>query len=371
MDSPHASAANQPVHPEVVGRPSTTSMPAGPAAGQVVYVSQHAGPLRRWLSWLGWVGCFICLSLILGIYARHREYFDTSGGVQERYHSGAKTARDKVAIIEVGGVIASGEGSVKKQIDRVREDKRVKAVVLRIDSPGGTITGSDYIYHHLGQLKQDRKIPLVVSMGSIAASGGYYVAMAVGDEPRSIFAEPTTTTGSIGVIVPHYDLSGLLERLDIKDDSIVSHPRKRLLSMTKPLSGDDREVLQAYMDEAFVRFKDTVKSGRPAFRGNQNQQALDELATGEIFSASRACEKGLVDEIGFIEDAIRRAAELAGLAPDEYRVVSYRTPMTLMNLLVSARSADESAWEWRTLLEMSVPRAYYLATSWPTLATAP
>ena len=369
MDNPHAAPANQPVHPEVVGRAPTIGAPTGVGPGQVVYVPRHASSLRRWVSWLGWVGCFVCLSMMLGLYARHREYFDTSGGVQERYHSGAKSARDKVAIIEIGGVIASGEGAVKKQIDRVREDKRVKAVVLRIDSPGGTITGSDYIYHHLGQLKQDRKLPLVVSMGSIAASGGYYVAMAVGDDPRTIYAEPTTTTGSIGVIVPHYDVSGLLERLDIKDDSIVSHPRKRLLSMTKPLSGDDRQVLQTYMDEAFVRFKEIVKSGRPAFR--DNQQALDELATGEIFSATRAREKGLVDEIGFIEDAVRRAAELAGLAPDQYRVVSYRTPMTLMNLLLSARSAEPNGWEWRTLLEMSVPRAYYLATSWPTLATAP
>ena len=139
------------------------------------------------------------------------------------------------------------------------------------------------------------------------------------------------TTGSIGVIVPHYDISGLLERLDIKDDSIVSHPRKRLLSMTKPLTADDRQVLQIYMEEAFDRFKQIVKNGRPAFR--DNEQALDELATGEIFSATQAQQNGLVDEIGFVEDAIDRAAELAGLDPQAVRVVSYKTPLSLLDVL--------------------------------------
>ncbi len=123
-----------------------------------------------------------------------------------------------------------GDGFVKRQIDRVRKDAQVKAVVVRIDSPGGTVTGSDYIYHHLKKLREDRSLPLVVSMGSIAASGGYYIAMAVGDQEKSIFAEPTTTTGSIGVIVPHYDLSGLMARYDVRDDSISSHPRKQILS---------------------------------------------------------------------------------------------------------------------------------------------
>jgi protease-4 len=305
----------------------------------------------------------------MGVYARHREYFNTKDGVQERYHSGAKSARNKIAIIDVSGVISSGEGATKKQIEQVRDDPYVKAVVLRVDSPGGTITGSDYIYHHLCELKKEREIPLVVSMGGIAASGGYYVAMAVGDQPRSIFAEPTTTTGSIGVIVPHYDLSGLLERLAVKDDSIVSHPRKQLLSMTKPITPDDREVLEGYMEEAFDRFKEIVKSGRPAFR--ENEDALEELATGEIFSAVRAQRLGLVDEIGFVEQAIERAAELAGLDPETTRVVEYRTPITLWDLLASAQAGEARGMNWQSVLELGVPRAYYLMTSVPALAVRP
>jgi len=369
MDHPHASPPDPPVEPEVVRRGPVPSEGAAVAGTPVVYVPQAGSRLRRWFSWLGWVACLICLSVLMGVYARHREYFGTNDGVQERYHSRSKSARDKIAIIDVSGVISSGEGATKKQIDRVRDDPNVKAIVLRVDSPGGTITGSDYIYHHLCELRKDRELPLVVSMGGIAASGGYYVAMAVGDQPRSIFAEPTTTTGSIGVIVPHYDLSGLLERLEIKDDSIVSHPRKQLLSMTKPLSADDRQVLEGYMQDAFGRFKEIVKRGRPAFR--DNDPALEALATGEIFTATQAQRHGLIDEIGFVEQAVDRAAELAGLDPEKTRVVDFRTPLTLWDVLATARSSELRSRNWESLLELGVPRAYYLMTSLPALAVCP
>ena len=177
----------------------------------------------------------MAVTAILAMTAKYQEYFDSTGGIQEKFHSGSTSARSKVAIIDVSGVIGMSDDFVKKQIDRVREDENVKAVVVRVDSPGGTITGSDYILHHLTELKRDRELPLVVSMGSIAASGGYYVSMAVGDTPNTIYAEPTTTTGSIGVIIPHYDVSGLLARYDVKDDSIVTHPRNQLLIMTLPI----------------------------------------------------------------------------------------------------------------------------------------
>ncbi|HWB00999.1 MAG TPA: S49 family peptidase, partial [Pirellulales bacterium] len=134
--------------------------------------------------------------------------------VEEKYHSLSKTALNKVAIITVEGTIIDGE-NVKKQIDHAHDDEHVKAIVLRIDSPGGSVTGSDYIYHHLVKLRKDRKLPIVVSMGGIAASGGYYVAMAIGDEKDVIFAEPTTWTGSIGVVIPHFDLSGFVGKLDV------------------------------------------------------------------------------------------------------------------------------------------------------------
>jgi protease-4 len=330
-------------------------------------VQQPGSRFLRVFSWLGWIGVLMCIPIILGLYGTFHEYFDRSGGIQEKYHSLSKSARDKVAVIQVNGVIMDGDGFVKRQIDRARRDDKVKAIVVRIDSPGGTVSGSDYLYHHLCKLRDEKKVPLVVSMGSMAASGGYYLAMAVGDQKDSIYAENTTTTGSIGVIIPHYDLSGLLERYNVKNDSIVSHPRKQLLSMTKETSPEDREILQRYVNESFKRFKQVVRSGRPAFR--DDEKTLDQLATGEIFSAVQAEKSGLVDRIGFLEDAIQRAIELAGLSPNQVRVVTYKQPLTLMSALTSTRAGADN---WDSLaLELTVPRAYYLMTSLPALTRLP
>lgn len=321
---------------------------------------------QRWTGRLGWIGCFFLGFLLVSQWVTLGEYFDTTGDVTEKFHSGEKYGSDKVAVIRVSGVILEGEGYIKHQIDQIREDKNVKAVVLRVDSPGGTVTGSDYIFHHLKKLRNERKIPLVVSMGSIAASGGYYVSMAVGDQKDVIFAEPTTTTGSIGVIIPHYDVSKLLERYDVKDDSISSHPRKQMLSMTRQLSEEDRKLVQSYVDESFQRFTEIVKEGRPLF--SKDGDALKQLATGEIFSANQAHKHGLVDKIGFIEDAIDRAIELARLDKEHVRVVEFERPVSLFNLGFAQATAGRS--ELATLLELSSPRAYYLATSLPTLITS-
>ena len=345
------------------GSPPTSHVGAKTPPPQVVYVQQPGGhAIFRWFSWLGWVGFLFACTVIIGMVSKYEDYFNTTGGIQEEFVSGSRTSDEKVAVIAVEGVISTGS-FVKQQIDRVRDDDAVKAVVLRVNSPGGTITGSDYILHHLNELRAEREIPIVVSMGSIAASGGYYVSMVVGNEPNSIYAEPTTTTGSIGVIIPHYDVSGLLERYDVRDDSLVSHPRKQMLSMTRPISPEDRTVLEAYLQDAFTRFKEVVKSGRPVFR--ENEQQLDEIATGEIFTAVRAQEKGLVDELGFLEDAVTRSAEMAALSPDRYRVVRYSSPITLLGALTA--QVQQPQLEFGKLFELGVPQAYYLATSLPPL----
>ena len=342
----------------------TDSPPASSPAAPNVIVRVGGGTASRLICVLGWLGFLVFLTLFLGQSASMEEYFDTTGGIQQKHHSGAREAKDKVAIITVSGAILEGDGFAKRQIDRVRDDEDVKAVVVRVNSPGGTIAGSDYIYHHLTRLRNEKKIPLVVSMGSIAASGGYYVAMAVGDQENSIYAEPTTTTGSIGVIMPHYDLSKLLARFDVSNDSIVSHPRKQLMSMTQPMSDEDRKILQAYVDEAFLRFKDIVAQGRPVFQADR--AALEELATGEIFTAPQAKRHGLVDEIGFIEDAIDRAIELANLDKDATRVVRYERPASLLDVALPLASSG-GATDLSTILELNTPQAYYLATTLPPL----
>ncbi|MHB8862351.1 MAG: signal peptide peptidase SppA [Pirellulaceae bacterium] len=346
-----------------------------PITGEPLSWPRPPRPRRRLLTWIGWIGFLVCGVMLISQWSARQDYFDVTEGIHERFHSGAEQGRDKVAVITVRGVILDGDGFVKRQIDRVRKDPRVKAVVVRIESPGGTVTGSDYIYHHLKKLREERQLPLVVSMGSIAASGGYYIAMAVGDQEKSIFAEQTSTTGSIGVIVPHYDLSGLLARYDVREDSISSHPRKQILSMTRTMSEDDRALIQAYVNESFEHFKEIVKSGRPKLRQadstyvNGLEADGRDLATGEIFTAPQAKRHGLIDEIGFIEDAIDRAVELAGLEADHVRVVQYRRPTSLLDL-VGIAEASEPDFPLSALLEISAPRAFYLATSLPPLVTS-
>jgi len=288
--------------------------------------------------------------------------------VREKYFSHSRFARDKVVIMPLEGLILDGEGFMKRQIDQVMEDERVKAVVLRVDSPGGTVFGSHSIYHYLTKMREKRKIPLVVSMGSVAASGGYYVSMAVGDTPKSIFAEPTTWTGSIGVIIPHYDAAELAQKIGVKEDSIASHRLKGMGSMLRPMTEEERAIFQGLVDESFTRFKEVVKSGRPRFR--QQPELLDKLATGQVFPAEQAKAEGLIDEIGFLEDAVDRAIELAGLDPDKVRVVKYQKELTLMDVFLGETvkiNLQPAGLDWKSLLEMGVPRAYYLFYQGPVM----
>jgi len=349
----------QPVTPEVVGPHP------GAASGR------RSRPLRAML-----VVCLLLLfaalaftvlvllgSLLVNTLLAGSSY-DSESRVREKFHSGVRSGGQKVAIISVEGVIVEGEGFVKRQIDRARKDDDVKAVVLRVNSPGGTITGSDYMYHHLSELVKEREIPMVVSMGGLAASGGYYVSMAVGDTPESIFAEPTTWTGSIGVIIPLFEAADLMEKWGINEDSVASHRLKNMGSFARHMTDEERAIFQALVEESFTRFKQIVKSGRPRFR--DDPKALDKLATGQIYTAQQARAGGLIDRIGFVEDAIDRAIELAGLDEDDVRVVKYAPEPTVADILFGG-SVQSPRLDLASLLDLGSPRAYYLWTRLPPL----
>lgn len=349
--------------------PYSQATTASPTAPQII-VQQQATALGRY-------GKFVVILLVMammtifGMMASYQSYFSPPGGPQEKYHSLNKQAQKKVAIVDVSGTIMEGDGFVKEQLDRIRADEDVVALVLRVNSPGGTVTGSDYLYHHIRELTSDRDLPLVVSMGSICASGGYYLAMAVGDTEDAIFAEPTTWTGSIGVVIPHYDFSGMLENYDVKDDSIASHKYKLMGSPTRKLDpeerAEERELFQELVDLSFNGFKDIVRSGRPKFRADD--AALDAVATGQIFTAKQAKEKGLVDKIGFIEDAISRAVELAGRDADTVRCIKYSEPPASIATLLSAKSSQPNLLgaDLQSFLDLTAPRAYYLCTWLPSI----
>ncbi len=335
-------------------------------------IVEQPGLLRTLAKAFIWVAMILLLLLTLGAFLAASigaltlgQAGKDSNPVEEKYHSLSSSAINKVAIIDVSGAIIGSEGFVKWQMDRVRDDDNVKAIVLHVNSPGGTINGSDYIYRHLLKITEAKKIPLVVSMGALAASGGYYISMAVGNKEKTIYAEPTTWTGSIGVIIPHYDLVGLMDKVDVQDDSIVSHPLKQMLSPTKHLPGKYRDeehaILQQLVDSSFGDFKAIILSGRPKLTADK----LDALATGQIYTAKQAKEAGLVDEIGFLEDAIDRAMELASLNKTNTRVVKYTRPHGLIDIFGASESAQAqrgNARDLAAMLDMAAPRAWYLCT---------
>jgi protease-4 len=342
----------------------TSVNPPGDPASQQIIIQQapRSGRFGKWIV-IGLVGTVI---VVIAMVSGYRSYYVPRDMPEEKYHSLDKYAGNKIAVIEVTGPIYDeADGYVKKQIDLVREDPSVVGVVVRIDSPGGTVTGSDYVYHHLREMVEKRKIPLVVSMGSVCASGGYYVAMAVGNQPKTIFAEPTTWTGSIGVIIPHFDLSGALSALNIEDDSIATGPYKQMGTPTREMTDEERELLQGLVDDSFGRFKDVVRNGRPAFKSDA--AALERIATGQIFTANQALEHGLVDQIGFVETAIARAVELADLEPKDVRCVRYEERPSFFNGLAGATSplGRQASVDLTSMLDLMTPRAYYLWTWLP------
>ena len=184
----------------------------------------QTSPRRGRFSWVPWTIAGVSALVAVVSFGANARYFQKPGQLEERWHSLSKEAPSRVAIVDVVGAIMGGSGFARQQIDRIAEDESVKAIVLRVESPGGTVAGSDELFHRLSTLVKKRDLPVVVSMGSIAASGGYYVAMANGGREDVIFAEPATLTGSIGVIIPHFDLSRALKRFDVRDDSIASGP---------------------------------------------------------------------------------------------------------------------------------------------------
>ena len=248
---------------------------------------------------------------------------DGTPRVQEKFVSHDKNAKDKVVILPIEGIILESEdGFVKRAIDTAMKDEHVKAVVLRVDSPGGSVSGSDYLYHHLRKLVEKKKIPIVVSMGSIAASGGYYVSMAVGHEPDTIFAEPTCFTGSIGVIIPHYNVAGFMQEHGLADDSIASHELKEMGSITKPMTPEEKKIFQALVNDSFDQFKKVVRSGRSEFEKDPEEAGRAGYRSDLHRRAGRRQWPGRQDRLP--GRAVDRAIELADLDGDKVKVVRYK-----------------------------------------------
>jgi protease IV len=267
--------------------------------------------------------------------------------LSEKYVAGeVATVTDKVAIVEVEGAIydAVVEHALK-QIRQARDDKHVKAVVLRVDSPGGTVSGSDRIWREVELLKLKGK-PVVASMGGMAASGGYYVAAGA----DTIFAEPTTLTGSIGVIAefPHFD--GLMKKVGVDLDTITTGEWKDAGSMFRPMTAAERARWHGLIDQSYQRFVRVVAQGRKL----PLQQALAS-ADGSVFTAEEALTRKLINGIGYLDDAIEDAKKRANLT--SVRVIRYTKPISLSDLMLGM-SAPKPGFQIdpATLLKIQTPQ---------------
>ena len=223
---------------------------------------------------------------------------------------------EKIALIHVEGVIVGGRGqggllgdgsgmdSVIRQIQAARDDETVRAVVLRINSPGGSAPASQEVGEELKKLRSAGK-PVVASMGDIAASGGYWIA-ALCDR---IYANPGTITGSIGIYIPYANYEELFKKIGVHGEKIKSGPHKDMLSPERPMTVAERAILQEMVDDLYDQFVAVVAEGR-----KMEPDRVRRLADGRIYTGRQAKKLGLVDEMGTQEDAVNAAAQLAGIA---------------------------------------------------------
>ena len=268
---------------------------------------------------LGTTGCFVVLGNPLGVLQRERPLEETTVEGE---------GRDKVLLVDISNVITdlptrhafglieeeSTVGRVQSELKKAAKDERVKALVLRINSPGGGVTASDDVYGELVGFKRERKVPVVAALGDVAASGGYYVACAA----DQVVAHPTTVTGSFGVILVNLNVEGLLGKIGVRNETFKAGEHKDLLSPLRGATPEERRIVQSILDSLHARFVAVVREARPKLDTGR----LAELTDGRIFDASQALAAGLVDRIGGLRDAIDVAKKASGL--ETARVVVYR-----------------------------------------------
>ncbi len=244
---------------------------------------------------------------------------------------GDRLSGDRVAVVVIEGVIADSRRALD-ELDRYQENPAVRALVLRIDSPGGAVAPSQEIHAAVLKFRRTSGKPVVASMGRVAASGGYYIAAAA----TRILANPGTITGSIGVIMQLPNLSGLMEKVGVRTIIIKSGEFKDLGGAVRDLTPAERKILQDMLDDVHAQFIDAVAAGR-----KMERERVVALADGRIFSGRQALGAGLVDELGDLRDAVARAGALAGL-PGKPRIIQERR-RSLWDLLASVADGTERA----------------------------
>jgi protease-4 len=254
----------------------------------------------------------------------------------------------KVLVLDVSGVITyeDGDGSgpfkehvglvatVKEELQKAAEDSEVKAVILRIESPGGTVNASDLLYHEIMAFKKKKDVKVVACLMGIATSGGYYVASAA----DHIIAQPTTLTGSIGTIAFKLNVQGLLDKIGVETETVKSGEMKDIWSPFRPATREEREIFQAIIGQYQTTFLNVVRAARTQL----TEDDLKVIRDGRVLTGQQALELHLVDQLGYLSDAVNWAREATG-AP-EAEVILYHRPGTYVDNVYSSTKAEASSW---------------------------
>lgn len=250
---------------------------------------------------------------------------------------------DKVLVMDISGVISAEERGgalslrekpnlialIREQLDLASEDRNIRSVILRINSPGGDVTACDIINHEISNFRKKRKnTPIIAELMDVAASGGYYVAVA----SDKIVAHPTTVTGSIGVISYNINASGLMDKIGISDQTIKSGDKKDIGTPLRHMTEDERMILQSVIDSMYERFLDVIVEGRKDL-ASLDRSELKKIADGRIYTAEQALRLKLIDKVGYLDDAIAMAKESAGIK--EATIVTYAPESSYKNNIYS------------------------------------
>src|SRR5262245_20114764 len=305
----------------------------------------------------------------------------TKSGRQNREHLEEVTlennqSKNKVAVLDISGIISSEPWDrsthnlvelISDQLHLAGEDDAAKAVVLRIDSPGGEVLASDEIYRAIADFEKEYKKPVVASMGGLAASGGYYVSAPC----RWIVANELTITGSIGVIMHSYNYRGLLNKVGVRPQIFKSGKFKDMLSGEKDeeeVLPEEKQMVQTLIDETFERFKKVVLQGREnASEQNKGEgrplaDNWEDYADGRVLSGKQAYELGFVDELGNFDTAVERARQLARIK--DANLVQYQRPFDLGNIFRLFGDSESRAMKIDLgvqLPKLQVGRLYFLS----------
>jgi protease-4 len=289
---------------------------------------------RSSLAWVLVIGAILCGLFVVSLFAIMAVMTDGEG-----FSAGG----DRIAMIPVEGVINDGMAkNVNRHLKQYGDDSRVKAIILRVDSPGGGVSASQEIYREVKRVKEEKKKKVVVSMASVAASGGYYIACPA----DKIFANQGTVTGSIGVIAEWRNYKGLAEWAKLKPVVFKSGEFKDTGSPTRELTEADKKYFQEMIDEFYNQFVGAVAEGRQG-KGEAGAELTRErvvkLADGRIYTGETAKKTGLVDEIGNYEDVVKATAKLVNIKGEPQIVTppKQKEGFTLLDLLLGTTKISD------------------------------